>query len=557
MKKYIVILTFLAVAISSCTKPSAIAPYEQDTTLYRTGEVTLLCSIEDFGTKAEIDANGHGKWKNNDTILVFTNNGVPVRFAIDGTGDTKKALFKGVIPQGEVLGNMAIYPADAFGGYSNGKISVNAPTEYNKEDNSFYGVMVARIEDSFEICFQQLFAYANMTFTHFPANAVSFVLEEKGRNIAGEFIIDPDKISTSGITAGAGTTGITVHLDNTQTSFNMLLPLPVATYKNLSVTAYDENNEKIVSKAILSNDIDLARSSLKNIYCEMPKVIIDGAILLNGVYWASGNLMHDAASDASQGFREGWKLAEEQWYSVGYDLKTSTTTSGTYVYDETGSKDFRYTTALNKCDHFNFGGIKKDAGYIFDSYNQADIMNNDANFVICGKMFTDANGINETDDFEAAKYGDIAYWASNGQYRMPTEEEFAALKECDYVCGHYTEPESGLKIWGICFSEPATPGSPVHEYGDSEISAAQIENGLFLPFAGRRANSNNMVIWYRVQGVYWAGHAVSRSEISATSAATSQYSWTFYMTTSGTELKNYRADAFDRRAGFCIRPVLN
>ena len=556
MKKYIIIFAILAAALSSCTRAAVFEQYNQDTTLYRTGDVTLLCSIEDFSSKATVDANGHGLWKKNDTILVFTTKGTAVKFALDGTGDTKRAIFKGTIPPGETLGTAAMYPADAFVSYSGDKLVVKTPAEYEKEDDRFYGVMVASIADSFEICFQQLFSYVNFVITSFPANASTLVLEEQGRSIAGEFIVDPATVATTGITASKGSSTIAVHLDKAQTSFTRMLPLPVATYKELSAKALDAEGKELTSTPVLMTSLDLSRGALKSVACEMPKVVIDGTILLNGVYWAKGNLLRDASASAEEGFREGWKLTDEQWYNVGYDLKVSTTSTGTYRYDGSNGSDFRYNVNQNLCDHFNFGGIKKDAGYIFDSYDRSDVMNNNATFSICGKMYTDANGVNATDDFEAAKFGDIAYWASNGQYRMPTTEEFTALKACDYICGHYTEPVSGMKIWGILFTEPVVPGVPNHVYGDAELTAQQLEQGLFLPLCGRHTDSNVMVIQYRQYGFYWTGDAVAKSETTMTNGDEYQYAWTMYLYNNGTEIKNCRGAAFDRRAGFSIRPVL-
>lgn len=557
MKRNIIYVIIVALAAVSCLKTTAIGSYDQDTTLYRTGEVTLLCSIEDFATKAEVNANGHGLWKRNDTILVFTSQGTPVKFGLDGTGDTKRALFKGTIPEGETLGSSAIFPCDAFVRYDGGNIIVRIPEEYNQEDTSFHGVMVASISDSFAITFQQLFAYVNLSFTHFPAKAASLVLEENGRSIAGEFSVNPATVAATGVTACKGESAVAVNVVQSLTSFSFLLPLPVATYKNLKATVYDADGNEMVSKDMLQAGFDLSRGSMKSISCEMPRVVIDGTILLNGIYWAQGNLLRDNTVPAGNGFREGWCLAPQQWYNVGYDLKVSTTSTGTYTYDGSNSADFRYNMNQNLCDHFNFGGIRKNAGYIFDSYDSADVMNNNNDFSICGKMYIDANGVEPTDDFEAAKFGDIAYWASNGQYRMPTVDEFNALKACDYVCGHYTDPVSGMKIWGICFTEPVTPGVPDHKYGDAELTAEQISKGLFLPLCGRHTDSNVMVIQYRMYGYYWTGDAVSKSQTTMTNGDEYQYAWTMYLYNNGTEIKNCRGAAYDRRAGFSIRPVLN
>ena len=209
------------------------------------------------------------------------------------------------------------------------------------------------------------------------------------------------------------------------------------------------------------------------------------------------------------------------------------------------------------CNHFNFGGIE-------DLYINAtgSFAAPSGDFSISGKLFTDRECRNQTTDFGAAKYGDLAFWASCGQYRLPTLEEIESLKECDIQYGHILAPD-GMKVWGLLFTEPADPQSPQFNSIDSEISSEQLENGLFLPCAGRRADSSVTVISFRTQGCYWTGGAVDKSFVASQSWASKaegaeyEYSDILEFTQSGRSYGHVKGYAYDRRAGFCIRPVLN
>ena len=129
MKRTAIILAAAAFVLAGCVKATPEPEYNQDTTLYRTGKVTLLASIEDFSTKAEIPATGHGLWKKGDCITVYTSDGTPVEFKLDGTGDTKKAKFVGEIPSGKELGNLAVYPSGIVRSRIGNSISVSIPSK--------------------------------------------------------------------------------------------------------------------------------------------------------------------------------------------------------------------------------------------------------------------------------------------------------------------------------------------------------------------------------------------------------------------------------------------
>lgn len=553
MKKSAIILAAAAFVLAGCVKATPEPEYNQDTTLYRTGKVTLLASIEDFSTKAEIPATGHGLWKKGDCITVYTSDGTPVEFKLDGTGDTKKAKFVGEIPSGKELGNLAVYPSGIVRSRSGNSISVSIPESYTKDDNEFRGVMTAMISDSFEITFRQAMSLVSFTFSKFPANGTKLVIEEPGYSLSGEFSIDLDK-EDAFIAPIKGDKGITFEVPAMTTSFSQTIPVPVAEYKGLKATVYDENGAAIVDTPLLVAYASCNRAEMKSISAEFPNVIVETPyIILKGVKWAKGNLQRDKGN-SSEGFRAGWRIAPSQWMNFNYDKDKTNNGSQDYVYDEKPTA-MRYSVDPDHCDHFNFGGLSN-----FTGINIADVATPAGDACISGKLFTDQNCAVATKDFSAAKFGDIAYWTSNGQYRMPTYEELNTLMACDATYGWVVIPEVGKRVWGILFTEPAG-SSPVKKTEGREISMDELNTGLFLPFCGRHPDSNMTVINYRTQGDYWSGNAIDKALIAsmswASSASGDQYQYCDFLNMTQTALAcGYETGyAYDRRSGFCIRPV--
>jgi hypothetical protein len=155
MKKILFALAAALLAVACTNKEEEFAP---DTTLYRSGTVNLCASIEDLTTRMVIDLAGHGLWGEDDKIAVACSDGSFVEFALNGTGETKRAIFTGVIPEGKTLGTVAVWPASAVVSLEGEKLTLKTPVEYSTDDIAYNGVMVASIADSWEIKFQHVMA---------------------------------------------------------------------------------------------------------------------------------------------------------------------------------------------------------------------------------------------------------------------------------------------------------------------------------------------------------------------------------------------------------------
>ena len=192
-----------------------------------------------------------------------------------------------------------------------------------------------------------------------------------------------------------------------------------------------------------------------------------------GIKWARGNLQH---------LGEEWKIADHQWEYFNY------------VDGNTGSS---VTQSSSQMDHFNWGVCGVNA--LTTSFTVcAKKVSQD----ISGKMFTDEACTAETTDFSAASYGDIAYWATQGSWRLPTQAELEKLyNEASYQYGYYTT-EDGKNVYGYLFTPPKKSGR-IENTTARQITDEELISGLFLPATGCRINPGTVVSNGGKVGYYW------------------------------------------------------
>ena len=258
-------------------------------------------------------------------------------------------------------------------------------------------------------------------------------------------------------------------------------------------------------------------------------------VTVAGIKWATGNLWYDVNGVTESGFVSGWSIAPNQYCCI------ANSTDG-------------YTVR----DVFNFGGITEP----FDNIGFATA---DDGTVISGKMYTDADCTIETENLGDAKYGDIAFYASKGQYRMPTADEFETLIDnANSVLAQFNG------VHGVYFWDPTDDaGRTSIASGSSEIilTKEQLNNGVFFPAVGRGYNTDNS---YTVNAagstfMYRAGE-MEISENWGSSAKESYYGVVADLKRSGVNRAtanpnqrdiHYWNNAIGAKARLPIRPIYN
>ena len=231
-----------------------------------------------------------------------------------------------------------------------------------------------------------------------------------------------------------------------------------------------------------------------------------------GVKWGKYNLQYTPGSNAD-GWTGGYHLAANPWdyyYSDGHLPALSTGSAA--------------ETDGIKSDHFRWGDISKAHNYGYDAKLHYDETVGDIK-----RQITNSN-----------EFGDLPYYASQQQWRLPSPEDFEELMRntTEYV-GYYNDGTN--KIYGALFvpdgvahgwvlnknnvkkkQSNQTGSIPSNEL--REFTKEFINKGVFFPAAGSYTDySNGAPTMYTAgrQGLYWT----SKSE-----SATNAYSFTFYLT---------------------------
>ena len=523
-------LPVLALAVG-CTKAEGISEFQPATN--KSGNVTLLASIENADSRAQVVATGEARWLRNDAIAVLCDDGSIEKFNLDGTGDTRRALFTGVV-EGKNVGEYALYPSDAT--YSNGTLTATLSETTPIASTGTCSIMAGVINEKNEVEFKQLTAYVTLQLSKVSDKAKSIVISAD-KNLSGEFSVNLPEAFETGIVTVAGEKTITIDLTgNSSSTVNAFFPIPVGDYSYLKATAYSDAGVAVGEVDLAASLISVSRGLLLSYNLEMPAVEskpepIAGTVNVAGIYWAIGNLQYEKDGATSNGFAAGWHIAASQ---AGYYHQNLTS----------GRSDF------NKAEIYNFGGITDPFSAVATASATAAVGAD-----ISAKMYKDQACTIETTDFDAAQYGDIAHWASRGQYRMPKQEEFATLLEkASVVKATYTL--DGVLVTGVYFFDPELGETPVQTLDEvKELTDADLTTGLFMPWIGRSYNAEgtqyNIYKWGE-QGPYRASNVITGSD--ANQPCYGVVFATNYIGSATTCLP-YWNKAFDAKGRYAIRPV--
>ena len=264
-------------------------------------------------------------------------------------------------------------------------------------------------------------------------------------------------------------------------------------------------------------------------------------IEIDGVKWGKYNLQYTPGSNA-EGWTGGYHLAANPWDYYYSDGRLPILSTGSAA-----------ETDGIKSDHFRWGDISKAHNYGYDAKDHYDKTVGDIK-----RQITTPN-----------EFGDLPYYASQQNWRLPSPEDFENLMRntTEYV-GYYKDGTN--KIYGALFVPDGVAHGWVVKKNNSKykqsnqtgsISASElreftkefINKGVFFPAAGSYVDySNGAPIMYTAgrQGLYWT----SKSE-----SETNAYSFTFYLTSGSFNLPTVgNGNAGNRPRKFemySIRPI--
>lgn len=487
MKKTLFAIATFAVLAMSCVKE------QQPSTPADSAVVTSLrVSVAD--TKVSVnEATGACTWQEGDQIAVWyddpnseeTKDGQKVVFTYKGLLDDGTAEFTTAetIPEGYVATKVAhpVGSISSTGGFSHVRdyvydasripIYVRTETVVTNPDGSLSAQLVH-----------------NATIMQFelrdiPAYAAGFVVKT-----SGDIKIKTSFPYKTGYSENIVLNTAVPHSREVESFYLIdgdgdVIEGTVKTFKNKPTTVKGE--------FIKMGLVDFQKANLRTDY-----------VKVCGIKWAKGNLQC-IQNEGDATFQNGWRIAPTQWHHLTYTDNKETATA--YTYENNGTR----------FEHFNYGGIARQARFVSNGNPLTPTVEG---LDISGKMYSDitattevtgAGAFKEIDTFTSAGnhnelWGDVAYWASKGQYKMPTAADMKKLhNEVHKIAGVYTTPD-GKKVWGELFTTILPGESRKTITAAIELTDADLESGLFLPKGGRRYNkdSSSLINAVSTQGTY-------------------------------------------------------
>ena len=231
-----------------------------------------------------------------------------------------------------------------------------------------------------------------------------------------------------------------------------------------------------------------------------PEPVTPPYIEIGGVKWGKYNLQYSTGTKVN-GWVDGYHLAENPW-----DYYTTETIADPLA--KTKMTLGAYDPNNVKFDHFRWGDI--EYAYNYEDSQKRTYWN----------TTSDIQGVVNSDK----KYGDLAAYASNNKWKLPSATDFNNLMKATAEYIGYFVDDNGNKIYGILF-DPNVSGNlkgkvvdknnnslgssnsaiPIRPVEDKlrQFTKSDFENALFFPMAGVYGDYNGYLDKVGSQGGYW------------------------------------------------------
>lgn len=545
-------------------------------------------------TKVAVDENsGKCTWSDGDKIAVWDMSAKHfVEFVLSSGSGAESGVFTSEIPVSAIEGAEIIFPsAYAYVISDKGEAVIDLPNVNALiNDGTVPVVMKGKLSLSDgqpSAGFSHINGVLKLTLSDVPAYAAGVVLKSETQNLAGESV---DGVITSNFSSKALKVSFP-YKTGYDSSVPVFFSLPAGAYSDLQVYLVDgdgdiiEGTQKNIKSAalkagqyVIMPEWKLNRDNLRKDY-----------VKVCGVKWAKGNLVRDASKAWHQketgiddGFQEGWGLHDEQWKYINWNQGTTE-----YTYDNNTCFDVYAWGGIGRQSSYRSGRLvpvtanydiscKVFWGYVNEKNPDGTGKSNPANLTeltgearFSSTVDKSGNSIYNLNGTNGNLAGDVAFWASKGKYCMPKKAVLSALShptdsKASFQYGKYVKDSHTM--YGYLYTTPQ--GDVTRSNKEVTFTDADLESGLFLPFAGRRSNTkNNIVINQGAQAFYRSStfgnpaHETYGKDHSqcATSLWFEGSNLPKYGFTAGGETKDDGYSftcTLSNAAGGCIRPVL-
>ena len=489
-KIYGLILGVIVAGLTSCSsdlnneEKAPVSPNE-------TAKRTLSISTGDAKTRSEVRIDADNKWVTGDKFMAynrtFTGSSSESRYGVLTASSTgTRTTLDGVIAckNGDELG--IFYPGSYVTGFDQGKMPVIMTKSYingNKgQDGSVenlkyfdysYGkgkVTVNGASASGSVDMKKLYSVLELDFT---AGGVKLTNIKKLvlSNVLTEAVYNIQSNQLESLETGKIEVNSPVSLEKIYVA---ILP---QNHFSPTFEVYTTDN-KAYRFAVSTPNFNLVAAK---VYPFTVQVKEDSPYIpINGVKWGKYNLQYSTGTKIN-GWVDGYHLAENPW-----DYYMYTPSKITEPLSDLQMSLPTYNPNDVKFDHFRWGDIE----YAYD-------------YTKTGQFWTerrDIQGVISSDK----KHGDLAAYASNNKWKLPSATDFNNLMKATAEYVGYFIDDNGNKVYGVLF-DPNVPDklkglvldknnkklnpsntASIFDAGNNlrQFVKSDFDNALFFPMAG-------------------------------------------------------------------------
>ena len=512
-KIYGLILGVIAAGLTSCSSDlnnEEKAPVGPNETAVR----SLSIATGDAKTRSEVNIDAGNKWVTGDRFMAYnrtcTGSSSESRYGILTASNTgTRTTLDGVIAckNGDELG--IFYPGSYVTGFDQGKMPVIMTKSYinsNKgQDGSMenlkyfdysYGkgkVTVNGASASGSVDMKKLYSVLELDFT-VGGTKLTNIKKLVLSNVYTEAVYNIQSNQLESLETGKIEVNSPVSLEKIYVA---ILP---QNHFSPTFEVYTTDN-KAYRFAVSTPNFNLVAAKVYPFTVQVKEFTPEPPYIpINGVKWGKYNLQYSTGTKVN-GWVDGYHLAKNPW-----DYYTTETIADPLA--KTKMTLGAYDPNNVKFDHFRWGDI--EYAYNYDSSQNRTFWN----------TTSDIQGVVSSDK----KYGDLAAYASNNKWKLPSATDFNNLMKATAEYIGYFVDDNGNKIYGILF-DPNVPNTlkgkvvdknnnslgssnsaiPIRPVEDKlrQFTKSDFENALFFPMAGVYGDYNGYLDKVGSQGGYW------------------------------------------------------
>ena len=512
-KIYGLILGVIVAGLTSCSsdlnneEKAPVSPNE-------TAKRTLSISTGDAKTRSEVRIDADNKWVTGDKFMAynrtFTGSSSESRYGMltASNGGTRTTL-EGVIAckDNDELG--IFYPGTFVAGFDQGKMPVIMTASYingNKgQDGSVenlkyfdysYGkgkVTVNGASASGSVDMKKLYSVLELDFT-VGGTKLTNIKKLVLSNVLTEAVYNIQSNQLESLETGKIEVNSPVSLEKIYVA---ILP---QNHFSPTFEVYTTDN-KAYRFAVSTPNFNLVAAKVYPFTVQVKEFTPEPPYIpINGVKWGKYNLQYSTGTKVN-GWVDGYHLAKNPWdyYTTETIVDPLAKTKMTLGAYDPNNVEF---------DHFRWGDIEYAYNYEF------------SHKMTYWNTTSDIQGVVNSDK----KYGDLAAYASNNKWKLPSATDFNNLMKATAEYIGYFVDDNGNKIYGILF-DPNVPNTlkgkvvdknnnplgssnsaiPIRPVEDKlrQFTKSDFENALFFPMAGVYGDYNGYLDKVGSQGGYW------------------------------------------------------